>query len=59
MKLEIVEPGTKPRPGVLLAVEHGTHSAKALQLQTLTSRGIAPVMAKVLAPFVWGGQVNG
>jgi hypothetical protein len=53
------EPGTKPRPGVLLGGEPGNHSAKALRLQTLTRRGVSPRLAGILAPFVWEGPAHG
>jgi hypothetical protein len=51
-------PAREGEAGVLLAVEPGFHSAKALQLQTLATRGLVPVMAEVLAPLVWGGAAN-
>lgn len=53
------EPGTKPRPGVLLGGEPRNYSAKALQLQTLTDRGIRLNVAELLAPFVWEGRASG
>lgn len=49
------EPGTKPRPGVLLGGEPGDHTPTALRLQTLRNRGLALRIAQVLAPIVWGG----
>jgi hypothetical protein len=47
------EPGTKPRPGVLLGGEPGDHTAKVLRVQTLCRRGVASNLAPVLAPFIW------
>jgi hypothetical protein len=55
---KMIGPGTMPRPGVLWT-EPGNHSLKTARIATLTSRGLSPKMAELLAPFVWGGPVNG
>jgi hypothetical protein len=47
------EPGTQPRPGVLLGGEPGEYSANALRLQTLTRRGLSARFAEILSPYVW------
>ena len=58
--LKINEPGTKPRPGVLLGGEPGNHSRKALAQQVLTVRhGVSQGMAAVLAPLIWEGARHG
>ena len=58
MSLQTSEASANAGPGVLLAVEPGNYSAKALRLQTLTGRGVSPSIALLLAPIVWGGLSN-
>jgi hypothetical protein len=53
------EPGTSPGPVFCLAANPETHSAEALRLQTLTRRGLAPRLAEILGPFVWGVRADG
>jgi hypothetical protein len=58
MSLHTSEASAKAGPGIHCG-GYLLHSARALRLQTLTRRGLSPAMAEVLAPFVWGGPMNG
>jgi len=57
MALQIVEPGTKSRPGDMLGGYPGPHSALALQKQRLRTRfRLSPAMAEVVAVLIYGGH---